>query len=92
MFARWRHRRRPPVRAALSQVVSDGRTVWVDAGGYTVGRFSAFGIDIHTAEADGCIDCTHERPDLAGWRRFVDGMLEHHGIEVLEEHRPDFLT
>lgn len=75
----------------LSQVRSDGRTVWVDMNGFTVGRFSAFGIDIHTADSSGCIDCTHEQPDASGWTRFVTGMREHHGVEVDDEHMPDYL-
>lgn len=33
-----------------SLIRSDGRTVWVDVDGYTVGRFSRFGIDLHTAD------------------------------------------
>jgi hypothetical protein len=75
----------------LQQVISDGRTVWVDVEGFTVGRFSAFGIDIHTADASGCIDCTHTKPDRADWDRFVSGMLEHHEVEVSDSHMPDYL-
>lgn len=74
-----------------SQVRSDGKTVWVDVGGHTVGRFSRFGIDIHTADSSGCIDCTHVEPDTRGWIRFQGGMLAHHDVVVPDKHRPEFL-
>lgn len=74
-----------------SQVRSDGRTVWVDVGAHTVGRFSQFGVDIHLPDSSGCIDCTHERPDGLDWMRFVNGMREHHGVKVSERHMPRFL-
>lgn len=75
----------------MHQIITDGRTVWVDVGGFTVGRFSAFGIDIHTADSSGCIDCTHTRPDRMDWDRFTIGMLAHHDVEVSDEYMPDFL-
>jgi len=75
-----------------SLVRSDGRTVWVDVDGYTVGRFSQFGIDLHTADSSGCIDCTHERPDIQGWFRFVNGILDNYRVEIDGGiHMPDFL-
>jgi hypothetical protein len=48
------------------------------------------GIDVHTANADGCLHCTHEATDsLAKWREFVDAVLLHHNIAVGDEHMPD---
>jgi hypothetical protein len=77
---------------ATDAVRSDGVTVWVDTvAGFTVGRFSRFGIDVHTADASGCIDCTHTKPGPREWVRFQNGMAAHHGIDVGEEHRPHWL-
>ena len=64
------------------EVQFDGQTVWCHKGAYTVGRFGKGGVDIHTADATGCIDCTHEKPTQDDWYRFVAGMKEHHEIEV----------
>lgn len=81
------------------EIDSDGRTVWVNSAmGVCVGRFSRFGIDIHrdfTAQVAGepeCLDCTHEKPTLAEWERFKSGMMEHYGVVVGDEHRPEFLS
>ena len=82
----------------MVEVLSDGRTVWVNANdGSSIGRFGFGGIDIHkevSAQKDGtqCLDCTHKTPDLNDWRRFVDGMLTHHGVHVSEKHRPTWLS
>lgn len=80
------------------EVFSDGRTVWVnDCDGMSLGRFSRFGIDVHKTldeQMNGggqCLDCSHGTPTIAEWERFCQNMKEHHGIEVEEHHRPDFL-
>lgn len=82
----------------VEQVHGDGRTVWVHGlDGSCIGRFSRFGIDVHrtvAAQVRGepqCLDCTHGKPDLAGWRRFQDGMRRHYGVNVGDEHMPGFL-
>lgn len=74
-----------------SQVRSDGRTVWVDVSGHTVGRFSQFGVDIHLPDSSGCLDCSHTRPTVDDWVRFVFGMLEHHDVQIPDRHMPRFL-
>jgi hypothetical protein len=79
------------VPAGVAGVESDGRTVWVHLDGFTVGRFSSFGIDLHTADASGCIDCTHEKPMIRDWFRFQSGVLRHYGIVVTDDHKPTFL-
>ncbi|MCQ8279836.1 hypothetical protein NFI95_15435 [Acetobacteraceae bacterium KSS8] len=80
-------------------VDSDGKTVWVHASdGSCVGRFSRFGIDLHTTiteqmnGASECLDCTHEKPGLVEWRRFQRGTLDHYGIMVADDHMPRFLA
>lgn len=82
------------------QVVSDGRTVWINSSdtGHCLGRFSRFGIDVHQEidpagkrEERDCIDCTHAKPTLVEWQRFVSKMQEHHLIVVDEQHRPGWL-
>jgi hypothetical protein len=82
------------------QVVSDGRTVWINSSdtGHCLGRFSRWGIDVHQEidpqgkrEERDCIDCTHAKPTMAEWRRFVEGMKEHHSVMVDEHYRPEWL-
>lgn len=81
-----------------AEVWGDGRTVWVNSGttGACLGRFGPTGIDIHhdiDLQRNGgeCLDCTHHTPDLADWRRFVDGMKKHYGIDVSDNYRPRWL-
>lgn len=80
------------------EITSNGKTVWVNApDGMCIGRFSRFGIDVHrnfkeqAAGMGECLNCTHELPDLSGWREFVDRMKHHHGVSVEDCHMPDFL-
>lgn len=75
------------------QVSDDGRTVWVHGSdGSSVGRFSkVFGLDVHTTVtqqmegAHQCLHCTHEAPGQDDWLKFIELMLEHHGIVVPPE-------
>lgn len=80
------------------QIISDGRTVWVNAAdGECVGRFSKFGIDVHQTarrqwQGEGeCLYCTHEPPDSEGWNIFQREMLHHHGVDIGDEHKPRFI-
>lgn len=81
------------------EVCSNTQTVWVNSciDGSCIGRFSKFGIDIHcdveTQMRTGaqCLDCTHDTPTVEDWQRFVHGMLIVYGVEVSEEHRPEWL-
>jgi len=79
------------------EVVSDGRTVWVNASsGCCLGRFGSSGLDIHR-DVDGqvavgaCLHCTHSRPTSADWETFVREMREFYDVEVREEHKPKWL-
>lgn len=79
------------------QIISDGRTVWINAvDGECVGRFSKFGIDVHTtarkqmAGEGECLHCTHEKPDANGWTIFQKEMLHHHDVDIGDEHMPEF--
>lgn len=81
-----------------AEISSDGRTVWVNSHqGMCIGRFSKHGIDVHydyAAQAAGsgeCIACTHEKPGMVEWDRFVSLMHEHYRVKVLQKHRPKFL-
>lgn len=84
---------------AEHEVCSNTQTVWVNSGdtGTCLGRFSKFGIDIHhdmerqMTTGSQCLDCTHSKPTLEDWLRFVQGMKEHYGVEVSDEHRPDWI-
>tara|TARA_Y100000034_G_scaffold128232_1_gene182489 strand:+ start:221 stop:625 length:405 start_codon:yes stop_codon:yes gene_type:complete len=71
-------------------IVSDGKTVWVNSAQGCLGRFSPNGVDVHkTAQGQiesgtACLDCS-EVPD---WGEFVRSMKEHHGIEIPKTYRP----
>lgn len=81
------------------EVRGDGTTVWVNAAdGSCVGRFSPNGLDLHRsateqmAGAGECLDCSHGPVGEPEWRRFVDGLLAHHGIGLDEAAiRPGWL-
>lgn len=81
----------------LFDVISDGRTVWVNGPASCLGRFGLTGIDIHRAftgvvQSDSeCLYCTHGVTTKADWETFVTKMLELHGVPVLHEHMPDRL-
>ncbi len=81
----------------MIEIVSDGRTVWVNGpDGCCLGRFSRFGIDVHKDAAgqqqgSQCLDCTHTTPTDMDWARFVLNMMLHHDVVVGDEHRPYFL-
>lgn len=71
------------------EIQSDGRTVWVHSSeGHTVARFGANGIDVHTADSSGCIDCTHGPTALADWELFVASVNRHYGVHIGAVHRP----
>jgi len=80
-----------------SQITADGRTVWVNSFDGSLGRFSRFGVDVHTlitAQMNGapqCLACTHERPNLADWRRFQTLMRQYYNVRVGDRHMPDFI-
>lgn len=87
------------IETTKAQVESDGRTVWLNAAdGSCVGRFSRFGVDLHRTVSEQmaglpeCLDCTHECPGPAEWKRFQDGALLHHGVAVSDRHRPRFIN
>lgn len=71
-----------------SVIRTDGTTVWVDVGSYTVGRFGKMGIDVHTATADGYLHCTHEPTTREDWRSFVTSMAFHHDVTIPDEYMP----
>lgn len=83
-----------PHKPEETQIDSDGVTVWVNVRGVCLGRFGRQGIDIHHdlegQEKHGveCLMCTHGPVTKEDWPRFIEGMFEHHGIIVPEEHRP----
>jgi hypothetical protein len=81
-----------------AQVISDGRTVWVNAPtGECLARFGRFGIDIHRpvaeqeAGAPQCLFCTHSHVTRKDWDAFRAATLEHHGVHVANSHQPRFL-
>jgi hypothetical protein len=76
-------------------IVSDGRTVWINGAEGLLGRFGFGGIDIHRPlkrqETDGCecLFCTHTPPTRSDWDLFVSKMREHFGITVSDSYIPD---
>lgn len=82
----------------LFEVVSDGRTVWVNAEtGECLGRFGPYGVDIHRTVKDQvaggsqCLDCTHTYPSLSEWEHFVATMKSVYGVTIGPEHLPTWL-
>lgn len=77
-----------------TQIISDGRTVWVNSEeGHLIGRFGVFGIDIHRdlceqSDKGECLYCTHEVTKPADWETFKVKMREHHKVRVTDKHRP----
>ena len=74
------------------EVVSDGKTVWVNwSDGCCIGRYRVGNMDIHkTADEQfrtgtECLDCDHVAPT---WSAFKDGMLKHYGIAIADKHKP----
>lgn len=85
---------RQPLREGVDyQVVSDGRTVWVNAPDGNLARFGLGGIDVHREPAlqaaeGACLFCTGDFTTQKDWAVFVDKVRELHGVEVEEQHRP----
>lgn len=76
------------------EILSDGRTVWVNMAGCSIGRFGPYGIDVHRtiqAQMEGqpeCLACTHGPTTLADWRRFQTSMMDHYGVIIPDNHMP----
>lgn len=75
--------------AELTQITTDGKTVWVNGPNGCLGRFSRHGVDVHRDPADPqsgphCLDCSPE-PD---WNRFKESMKLYHGVIVPDHYRP----
>lgn len=64
--------------------------------GTCVGRFCRSGVDVHRTGKEQsivgreCIDCFDDTT-IAGWRRFVELMGQHHGVIVSDEAMPERL-
>lgn len=81
----------------IFEVVTDGRTVWVNADdGMSVGRFSKRGVDVHadaqTQMETGrqCLACVHDLPPPEAWDVFVGELAEHYGIALPDDLRPEY--
>lgn len=76
----------------------NGSTVWIAApDGGTIGRFSAWGMDIHhTTEKQletgvACNHCTHELPKQREWTTFLQHFQIAYGIVLPAAARPSWL-
>jgi len=70
-------------------IEADVNTTWVTTpDGHTVGRFGLRGVDVHTADSMGCVDCTHGPTGDREWGRFVEGMKAEHGVTLFDFDRP----
>jgi hypothetical protein len=80
-----------------AEIISDGRTVWVNDEVGNIGRFSWTGIDVHPTiieQMDGaseCLACTHGLTHLADWRNFQSLMKQHYHVDVSDRHMPAFI-
>ncbi len=75
----------------IVELSGDGHTVWVcNWQGYTIGRFSAKGIDVHAPPDVSDRQCLHcekgsdpfGKPKRSEWDKFVSSMLEFHGVQL----------
>lgn len=85
-------------RTPVHEIESDGRTVWVNGSdGMCIGRFSKFGVDVHTTTeaqlggAPQCLACIHGLAPRDSWWAFRNAMIRFYGIRVGDEHTPDFV-
>lgn len=80
------------------EILSDGRTVWVNDSFINVGRFSRNGIDIHHRAEEQilsgkqCLDCKAGPCTDADWDHFQKGMMFHFGVLIGDEHKPKNLA
>lgn len=81
------------------QILSDGRTVWVNAPtGASLARLSNFGgrpiVDIHQSLAkqretgNECLDCRHDLEQSEAWGYFTESVWRNFGVLIGESHRP----
>lgn len=81
------------------EVAWDGATVWINApDGCNVARFGRAGVDVHVGMAEQmatgrqCLDCReHGGAPRESWERFLASIREHHGVEIPEMARPDWV-
>lgn len=75
------------------QVMSDGRTVWVNSiAGGAVARIGRSRIDVHSKDNTSCEDCGPVEGDLVVmWERFKAKVLEHHGVLVPDDFKPNWV-
>jgi hypothetical protein len=79
------------------EIMSDGRTVWVNDAFCNVGRFSRTGVDIHkTADEQmktgtQCLDCKAGSTTRADWEHFKSTMLRIYGADIEDKYMPEFL-
>ncbi|APU88921.1 hypothetical protein Rctr197k_115 [Virus Rctr197k] len=81
------------------QVVSDGKTVWVNGpDGGCVARFSfTGGIDIHKTAmkqietGKACLDCKPGPSTSADWEHFKEQVALHYALVIPDDHRPEAL-
>lgn len=73
------------------EVISDGRTVWINGPEGAIGRFGRMGTDVHYPDTTGCLYCTHGPQDEGDWWMFQTAMVLRHGVVVGDEHRPGWL-
>jgi hypothetical protein len=81
------------------QVLSDGRTVWVNGpDGCSVGRFSAHGgIDVHRPAEEqrtlgACLFCKPGPSGPEDYKQFVRVIEDLFGVAIDARHRPTTLT
>lgn len=82
------------MKSPLHEIITDGRTVWVNSPEVCLGRFGPNGVDVHNDTAGQmaghqCLDCRPGDPD---WEAFKTAMLKHHGITVAESHKPGWVV
>lgn len=77
----------------ITDIDSDGITVWINSAFGLLGRFGRMGIDIHRPVEEQkdygeCLFCTHAPTTREDWDIFVAKMKELFGVVVPKRHMP----
>jgi hypothetical protein len=88
--------RQKKINTPRYEIVSDGKTVWVNGRNGLLGRFGVNGVDVHRATKEQatqgeCLFCTHEKTSAYDWCVFRLYMKKYHKIAVPSKYMPDRL-
>lgn len=80
------------------EVLTDGRTVWVNSDVKILGRFCKYSAELVVYNSETgrdevtTVSSAEGRTTAAEWAWFGDAIKRHHGIVVDETYRPEYIT